>query len=227
MGPTKAALAADRLVNKFLPSTVVNIGIAGSMSHDLLIGDVIVAEQADDYLYESKAVPSDEGNGFDFKLSGDPYKTSKAYVEHAKNLKFAHVEDVDSWCCFADGFLRSCLTDTDRFGLLQKKLLREKPAMVVGRLASSTVVGADQTFVKWLKDKDRKYGAIEMEAAGTLCAVHGRPTETLIIRGVSDFSDHRKEQTDGVGDGGLRRYAMANALEMLLTFMKLALLERR
>jgi nucleoside phosphorylase len=70
MGPVKAALSTDRLVRSYSPLVVVNIGIAVSMDNDLLLGDVIVAEQADDYLYQSKAVSASNGNGFEFKLRG-------------------------------------------------------------------------------------------------------------------------------------------------------------
>ena len=41
--------------------------------------------------------------------------------------------------------------------------------------------------------------AIEIESAGVLTAAHIRPTKTLVIRGISDYSNHRKKQLDRIG----------------------------
>ena len=54
MGPPKAALVGGRLIHEFGPETIVNIGIAGSMDNDVSVGDVVVAEQVDDYLSAGK-----------------------------------------------------------------------------------------------------------------------------------------------------------------------------
>jgi nucleoside phosphorylase len=227
MGPVKAALSTDRLVRSYSPLVVINIGIAGSMDNDLLLGDVVVAEQADDYLYQSKAVSVPNRNGFEFRLNGDPYKTSRALIEHAKNLEFAHEDAVSEWCCDAEATFKSCVEDQHRYKLLIQKVVREKPKLDTGNLASSTVVGAATEFVSWLKNRDRKYLAIEMEAAGVLCATYGMSTETVIIRGISDLADDRKQEMDGIGGGGLRRYAMENAISILLTYMRLGLFPHR
>jgi hypothetical protein len=50
-----------------------------------------------------------------------------------------------------------------------------------------------------------------------LAAVYSRadPTRSLILRGISDFGDVRKKKTDAIGAGGLRRYAMRNAVRLL------------
>jgi nucleoside phosphorylase len=176
MGPVKAALSTDRLVRSYSPLVVINLGIAGSVDSDLLLGDVVVAEQADDYLYQAKAVPATNGNTFEFRLNGDPYKTTRALIEHARNLEFAHEDAVSRWCCDADTTFRVCVEDEHRYDLLKRKVAREKPKIHTGNLASSTVVGAASEFVAWLKTRDRKYLAIEMEAAGVLCATYGMPT---------------------------------------------------
>jgi nucleoside phosphorylase len=193
----------------------------------LLLGDVIVAEQADDYLYQSKAISVTEGNGFEFKLSGDPYKPMSSWVEHARNLPFAYSPELTKWCCYADELLRCCVADKQRYRLLERQLIRETPKLVTGNLASSTVVGAAAEFVEWLKARDRKYKAIEMEAAGVLAATYGQATETLIIRGISDLADDRKTEMDAISGGGLRRYAMENAVNMLLAYANLGLFPRR
>jgi hypothetical protein len=37
----------------------------------------------------------------------------------------------------------------------------------------------------------------------------------LVIRGIYDYGDHRKEQLDAVGGGALRKYATRNAVRFL------------
>jgi nucleoside phosphorylase len=229
MGLSKAAIVGDRLIHDFSPHTVVNIGIAGAMDDEILVGDVVVAEQSDDYLASSKAVRGGRGRAgtFDFALSGDPYKTTDAFVKHADNIQFAH----------ADAFARMIAEcSKNRNGviphakcvLLQKQnIIGRDPRILTGRVASGSTVGAAEMFVEWLRSRrDRKYLALEMESAGVLTSAHSRGTQTLIIRGISDFSDERKKRFDKAGAGMLRRYAMNNAIALLWQYLDLELLER-
>ena len=87
MGPTDAGMVGDRLIAQFNPGTIVSIGIAGSMDKDVLVGDVVVADQTDEYLASSKAIETEDKQGWDFQYSGNPYKSDPAYVAHAVNLK--------------------------------------------------------------------------------------------------------------------------------------------
>lgn len=224
MGIGKSTLIGDRLISQFKPITVVNIGIAGSMDKDVLVGDVVLAEQADDYLYAAKAIIGDNDQNFDFQLSGDPYKGTPAYIKHAQNLKYAHKQASQDWLIFCEANLKNLVTQSALWGLLHKGLIREQPEILTGNIASGTVVGATDLFVKWLKNRDRKYLALEMEAAGVMGAAYTRSIDTLIIRGISDFSDHRKAEFDSTGSGVLRRYAMNNAIALLWTLMDLKLI---
>ncbi len=65
-----------------------------------------------------------------------------------------------------------------------------------------------------------------MESAGVLNAAHKRAVSSLIIRGISDYSDDRKEKLDEIGRGTFRRYAMNNALALLWLLMDLQLINR-
>lgn len=82
-------------------------------------------------------------------------------------------------------------------------------------------------FIKWLKDnRDRNYLALEMESGGILSAAHTRDVATLVIRGISDYSDIAKAELDQVKGGALRRYAMINATLLLWALMEGQLLRR-
>jgi nucleoside phosphorylase len=227
MGLSKAAIVGDRLIQEFSPHTVVNIGIAGAMDDEVMVGDVVVAEQSEDYLASSKAVRRRRGRTFDFALSGDPYKTTDAFVKHADNIPFAHADAFARMmeeCCAN----RGGLIPPAKCAQLQKRnIIRSEPHILTGRVASGSTVGAEEMFVKWLRSRsDRKYLALEMESAGVLASAHSRGTQTLIIRGISDFSDKRKKLFDKAGAGMLRRYAMNNAIALLWQYLELELLER-
>ena len=47
----------------------------------------------------------------------------------------------------------------------------------------------------------------------------------MMLRGISDFGDKRKKDLDKIGRGGLRRYAMSNAIKLLWHFMEAELFQ--
>jgi nucleoside phosphorylase len=204
MGPEKAALATDRFIQRRQPKTIVMLGIAGGMSKDVKLGDVVVVKTANNYLHKGKAIT--DGESFTFEMGGDPYSCSNDLVRAVQDLEFAHASLFQEW-------QQEAKNRKDQDSLSQLEI----PQFVEGAIASSSVVGASETFVKWLKQANRKYLAIEMEAAGMLTAVysHADPKKTLILRGISDLADERKKELDAVGKGAIRRYAMNNAISLL------------
>ena len=110
---------------------------------------------------------------------------------------------------------------------MEEGLVRGAPSITDAHLASGPVVGAAQQFTEWLRSKrDRNLKALEMESAGLMAAAVRRvePARTLIIRGISDYGDKRKEQLDKVGEGALRRYAMRNATRLLFHLLETGVL---
>ena len=62
MGEQRAGRVTQRLLQQFTPATVVVLGIAAGISKDVKLGDVVVADQVESYLQQSKIVdvtPSD------------------------------------------------------------------------------------------------------------------------------------------------------------------------
>jgi nucleoside phosphorylase len=216
MGTIKAALTGDRLIQQFRPATIINIGIAALMDRDVSVGDIVIAEQVDEYLHSAKAIADTNSVSFQFELSGDPYKSSPDYVTHAKNLEYAHAEPTHHWHSECGDRLAELVEAAERNELLHKHLIREHPRIHVGNIASGPIVGATELFIRWLKQsRDRKYLALEMESAGVMSAAHTRSTPNLVIRGISDYGDVRKEELDQIDDGVLRRYAMNNVITLL------------
>jgi nucleoside phosphorylase len=225
MGATRAALTGERLIQRFRPATIINIGIAASMDKDVSVGDIVVAAQVDEYLHSAKAIADTNSGSFQFELGGDPYKSSPDYVSHARNLHYAHRESTERWHSECADRLAELVAEAKCDELLHKHLIREEPRIHVGNIASGPIVGATEVFIRWLKEnRDRKYLALEMESAGVMSAAHTRSTPNLVIRGISDYGDVRKEELDQIDDGVLRRYAMNNVITLLWTLIDLQLM---
>ena len=157
--------------------------------------------------------------------SGKFVKVLLLRVNHAKNLRYAYPLAAETWFNACSRRLLESLDEDTREEMLDANLIRTTPEIRTGNIASGPIVGATDVFVDWLKERrDRKYLALEMEAAGVLSAAHARSTETLIIRGISDYSDARKAELDRIGKGALRRYAMNNAIDLLWAYLDLCLI---
>jgi nucleoside phosphorylase len=223
MGDTSAALLTERLQSRWRVDSIVNVGIAAGINGDVLIGDVVLVSVADGYLDRAKARDaSASDNGFDLKFGGEPFRSTSRLLNQAINFEFAnHVihEETLSSC-----IRRSCelLKESEAQELRTRGLLRERPAVVAGHVASGPIVGDSRNFVQWLKGRDRSLLALEMEAAGVMRAVYSAAAapEVISLRGISDFADGRKEEFDSIGKGALRQYAMHNALQVLWGLMR-------
>jgi nucleoside phosphorylase/CheY-like chemotaxis protein len=225
MGPTDAGIVGDRLIAQFNPKTIVSIGIAGSMDKDVLVGNVIVADQTDEYLASSRAVETSDKQDWEFQFSGNPYKSDPTYIAHASNLRYAYVNQTRNWEKASKQKLLEWIGSIAVEKLISECLIGDVPGIHIGHVASGPIVGAAEQFVQWLREKhDRKLLALEMESAGVLNAAHKREVSSLIIRGISDYSDERKTKMDEIGRGVLRRYAINNALGLLWLLIDLRLI---
>ncbi|NEO98248.1 MAG: 5'-methylthioadenosine/S-adenosylhomocysteine nucleosidase [Symploca sp. SIO2E9] len=227
MGLEKAALATDRFIKRCQPTTIVLLGIAGGIDEDVKLGDVVVAKSVNNYLAKAKAVPGDN-NSFTFDAGGDPYRCSDDIVRRIQNLDFAHSEIYHQWQENCTERQRKTIAGEQLAELLQKDYLRETVKFTEGPIASGPVVGAAKEFISWLKKNNRNYLALEMEGGGMLGAVYSKdnPEKTLILRGISDFGDERKQELDQIGKGGIRRYAMNNAIALLWKLLEAEVLPK-
>jgi len=208
MGPADSALAAERLMEQWRPRTVVMLGIAAGLHDDLKLGDVAVARQIDSYMDSTKA--RDAEGGFRFEHAGEVYRATEAVVQGVLNLEFASYEHHEAWVDASEEDLLTRVGQERRDALLAKGLVREEVAAEAVHLASGPIVVASSEFAGWLKGRDRKIKALEMEAAGLMKAALERveSTRTLVLRGISDRGDETKSELDAIGGGGLRAWAM-------------------
>jgi len=84
MGPEAILLKLPKVIEATSPSLVVNVGIAGMMSGDAKIGDVVLADQIDYYAYRGAL---DDGPSMEIalKLGGKDVPCEPLSCKRAKN----------------------------------------------------------------------------------------------------------------------------------------------
>src|SRR5205807_1866685 len=133
------------------------IGIAAAVHKDAFVGDVVVARQIDGYIDSSKAVKSNSANKFDFELSGEVFHSSEVLVKAIANYEFKWHEAFQLWLQESFDNLCSLVPEPIRSELISSGIIREKPTIHEGHIASGPVVGATTYFTKWLLGRDRNY----------------------------------------------------------------------
>ncbi len=220
MGESQAAVFTDRLITALDPGIIVSMGIAGGVN-DLLAGDVHVPAQAVQYLQDGKAVP--DGQSFKLVPGAPAYRADYSLLKATRNLEFRHREAHAQWVadCAAD-FAELLPDEAKRVALIAEgKVGKAVKALADGHVATGPVVGAAKAFSDEMREHDRNIKSVEMESAAVLLAAQTRthPKRAFALRGISDFGDEHKKALDKQGDGVLRRYAMRNAVRLLLTLL--------
>jgi nucleoside phosphorylase len=215
MGPTPASHITEKVLGHIETKVVVLLGLGGALDKDLKLGDVVVASEVNEFLASSKVVP--QGDSFKFEYSGRHWQTPFALTQLLGNFNFVAKELYDTWRGNVTRFRGTLKLSPEKL-----TFTRDLPTLAIGHIASGNSVGASKAYAIELHGIDRKFQALEMEAAGVLTATQGRevPVKTIILRGISDFSDERKRELDQVGNGVWRRYAMYGAATLLLTLLK-------
>ena len=85
-------------------------------------------------------------------------------------MEFAHRDIYANWQEKAGGRLKGLMPEADFEKLTATGHIRGKPKIEEGHIASGPVVAGATSFVEFIKKKDRKYLAVEMESAGVACA---------------------------------------------------------
>jgi len=219
-GLTKAAQITEKFLGEFKVRLVILLGIAGALDEDLKIGDIVVPNEISEFLSNSKAIQ--KGDYFKLEYSGNNWRIQNVLIECIKHFEFSeHKSIYDYW--------RKKLTQNYNISILENvsaelyNYVSAEPNYFIGHIASSNTVVASTSYKIELKGIDRKFLAVEMEAAGVAraCQDRKKPVPFLMIRGISDFSDERKKIFDKVQKGILRKYAMNSAINFFLNLIKM------
>ena len=212
IGPLPALQAAIRLLGFAEVKLLVVLGVAGALDDDVALGDVVVAREINEFQANSKA-ESVEG-GYEVRYSGRHWTLDFEIREALSNFEFSAKDCFDGWRTATGEHYRELSVPDDTHGGCS--------SFHIGPIASGNVVVASSAFVEEVKKIDRKFVAIDMEAAGVASAANDRihPLPCLVIRGISDRADENKKARDSEGKKGWRRYAVRNAAALLAGLLK-------
>jgi nucleoside phosphorylase/5'-deoxynucleotidase YfbR-like HD superfamily hydrolase len=216
MTPLSAYETTRELLDTYAPTLLVNIGIAGALSKDLKLGDVIIADEIDLYDFAAKAIPSKTGSidDFSFKWGGRhtcPSEDVGKLLGGGWRLPF-----YATWEQACTERLREGIAATTVQMLRNSRSLGDKNRFERGSIASGNVVGASVAFrEELLRSRGRKLQAIEMESFGFLRAAGREGCKTLIIKAISDLADENKGELDSSTGSLVRAWAASNAFHLL------------
>ena len=183
-----AASAAERAIACFKPQLVLFVGVAGGLKY-VQLGDVVAANKV--YGLEYGKV---EDTGF--KTRPSVYNSTHALDQRA----------------------RAVARRQDWLKRLPIPLPEPSPKALVGPIAAGEKVLASTSSETWNLIK-QSYGdalAVEMEGHGFLAALHANQhVEALIIRGISDLIDGKREADAANSQAVAAQHASAFAFEVL------------
>ena len=162
MGPVQAAITAAAMTTRWQPAHVLVVGIAGGLSDEVALGDVLVASSVADYSL-GKVEDGKEREERWSMIPADP-----ALLNAAKAFKTFH----------------DLITEARPEGSDQSK----RHAGIIA--SGGDVVASRQVISTYKKDHPKLLG-VEMEGAGVAAALFGSKLKPgfLMIRGVSDLAD--------------------------------------
>jgi len=219
MGQAPATLAVDRIFFRLDASLVVLIGTAASLDPEVRLGDVVVADQIQEYLRKTGVAPGADAGSVVFERAAESWRTNARLIDHVNN--FGWLPDGEP----AIAAWRQAAADRFPGGTGVSVERRREPSIHVGPVATGDLRVAARAFADWIKAANRKLLGLEMEAAGAaLAAYHNDSADLLVVRGVSDYADELKSDLDaGQGaegvEGAWRRYAVRNAIEYLVPLL--------
>jgi nucleoside phosphorylase len=186
-GNSQAAVLVERAIQHYRPSLVMMVGVAGGLHTDLELGDVVVAEKV-------------------YAVHGGKEGDS-GFQAHPACWFLAHVHFQLAQLIASENTWQNALAE------------RSDARAYVRPIASGEVVldSLNSPYAQLIKKHYNDAAAVEMEGAGVALASHlseSRPA--VIVRGISDRADGRKEDADRAG-GQQRaaRNAVAFALALL------------
>jgi nucleoside phosphorylase len=226
MGIDNAYDATTAGITRFKPNLVVCIGIAGSLTVDLKIGDVTVSSEIIDIsqnikisevLPTRKRRPSNRTKAVRPQASRTVVELSpKSFPirpELSASFRFLRSHptlksNLADWVDQAKE-RRTKLIEGDVSGLVDE--LTQDPVAEIGPIISGPVV-ANSAFKDVIKKIDRKVLAVETESSGVCRASAAASVPCVTVRGISDHADVNKNALERTTKLAARRLAADNAI---------------
>lgn len=220
-GRMEAVKTASQVCDQFDIGMVVCIGIAGCLTDDLRLGDVVYSGEIWDVVDNAKASDVDDQLHIDF--SPTPYETPRE-ATHAFN-QVRIIEPLKTgyrkWQSEREAAAKA-LVPGDFPGRNFESEQIAPPNTKNGKVLCGDV-SKSAIYNKRLSYVERKLLCIETESGGVFAAAKRHRVPAITIRGLCDHADAQKNKLE-IGTGGaLRRIAAENAA----SFLKLQLRNAR
>jgi nucleoside phosphorylase len=227
MGIDNAYEATAAGIARFKPNLIVCVGIAGSLTTDLKIGDVSVSSEVIDISQNIKisdAPPTRKRRPTNRRKVQRP-QASRTVVELSPK-SLAVLPELSASFRFLRSYpqLQAALANwVEQAKVRREKLLRENapsglieemtqdPIAEIGPMISGPVV-ASTAFKDVLKKIDRKVLAVETESSGVCRAAAAESVPCITVRGISDHADLNKKALERTTKQAARRLAAENAI---------------
>jgi nucleoside phosphorylase len=216
MGRTAAEEAAEMVLDRYDISLLACVGIAGSLSGDMRLGDVCHSSTLIDVLDNAKFSDAENyDENADIELSPTHYWTLRPiltrmnYIRTQPTLKIAY----ETW-------------QAERALVAQKMVANEIPTPSGGmfhlgepRSKSGPIVcGAiskSKVYNNKLRAIERSVLAIESETGGVFSRSRKTGVPVVTVRGISDYADKDKKKLEETSKGAVRHLAAGNAASFL------------
>jgi 5'-deoxynucleotidase YfbR-like HD superfamily hydrolase/nucleoside phosphorylase len=220
VGTLVALSETEKILSKKDFDFFFNIGIAGGMSDDIRVGEILIPSVIDNYMENVKI--TDKKEKLSFAFSGDPYKPNFTLYSNIISATIKRASWYSEWLRDRE----ECLVRAIGSNLPEdiSQLISTKPNVKGGRLASGTVLAASSELKVTLKsNRDRKFLGVEMEAAGVAKACHQsfHTVPFLAIKAISDpASKKEKSILDNFHEGVFREWGMGNATTLFFGYLQ-------
>ncbi len=218
MGTRNAFAEASRVIELMHPKLLVNVGIAGCLDSQLRIGDVVIADEVDNYDNRAKVTGDKVGFSTLNLSAGAHFSIDNQFATDFKEMdqRFPILRDhwaIQSARRFQDGFKEQSSE------LLSNDFVHQQPRIAAGPIASGESVVSSALFKQQLRDRNRAFLAVDMESAGILHSAREPGLPVVVIKAISDLADSSKGELDDKYKNRLRAWAMTNALDCLHGFL--------
>ncbi|MFA6309956.1 MAG: HD domain-containing protein [Sterolibacterium sp.] len=220
-GELRAAMYVERLLSQCSPQLVVSIGISGMLSSDIRIGDVVVPQRVDGYMFRARAQPPGRdlvGDRFELVWGGGEFPTSVRAWQALESVQRDRPHLIEEVEAKSGAEFDAAMRSTTKPMLISKGLVNEHVRLHIGgTTAGGPILSASSTFKKQLAKRNRNYLALDMESAAIAEVVSTRDPrpELVIVRGISDPGDEDKRFIEDTTRGKARDIAMRHASRVL------------
>lgn len=187
MGMAAATSLTTRAILAMQPKIVVMVGICAGRKDKVGLGDIIIADQVFDYTAGKKYIDRFAPRPLSFCADDD--------IRNYVSVSVLNNDEI------SDSILQSWYG-----GRIPHRISIHMKAMASG----TAVIDDEQTMKSAAAVQDNLYG-IDMEGYGVALACSALRTRWLVIKGVQDFADGKKEQDETQ----IREFAAFASAEML------------